>query len=219
MPLKMKELVEQTGESKSTILYYIKEGLLPEPQKPKANVHLYDESCINIIKFIKYLQKKFSYSISEIQKIFENNSFDFQNSFDSLIQSIELIGANSDKRYTKEEFLKLANISEGQLEDYLKRGYLTHSHFTDRELESVAILKRAEAANLNFRLIDAYVKYAKELANLENEVGSNLLKDDTKPHNQRYELLFDLILNLKPYIFNGYTVNEHHRRIKDEKSI
>jgi len=55
MALKMKDLIAKSGESKSTILYYIKEGLLPQPQKPKPNVHLYDEVCIDIIKFIKYL--------------------------------------------------------------------------------------------------------------------------------------------------------------------
>ena len=215
----MKELVELTGESKSTILYYVKEGLLPEPKKPKPNVHLYDESCVNIIKFIKYLQKKFSYSISEIHKIFENNRFDFDNSFESLIQSIELIGTNSDKTYSKEEFLELAGINEQELNSFIESGYLIQSHYTDKELEAVAILKRAKEANLDFSLIDAYVKCAKELATLENEVGYNLLKDDTKSHNRRYELLFDLILNLKPYIFNGYTVKEHQKRINDEKSI
>ncbi len=219
MSLKMKELVELTGESKSTILYYIKEGLLPEPQKPKPNVHLYDESCINIIKFIKYLQKKFSYSISEIHKIFENNRFDFDNSFESLIQSIELIGADSDKSYTKEELLNKAEINEAELENFINSGYLIQSHYTDKELEIIKILKRAKEANLDFKLIDAYVKCARELAVLENEIGQNLLKDDTKSHNKRYELLFDLILNLKPYIFNGYTVKEHQKRINDEESI
>ena len=63
MALKMKELMALSDESKSTILYYIKEGLLPEPSKPKPNVHLYDESCVQILKFIKYLQHNFSYSI------------------------------------------------------------------------------------------------------------------------------------------------------------
>ena len=219
MALKMKELVEQSGESKSTILYYLKEGLLPPPQKPKLNVHLYDESCVNIVRFIKYLQQKFSYSISDIQKIFKNNRFDFDNSFESLVQSIELIGTNSDKDYAKEEFLKLADISESELEYFINKGYLVKNCFTDKELEIVEILKRAKEVNLDFSLLNAYVKHAKDLAILENDIGYNLLKDDTKTHNKRYELLFDLILNFKPYIFNGYTVKEHQKRINDEKSI
>ena len=219
MPLKMKDLINLTGESKSTILYYLKEGLLPEPIKPKPNVALYDESCVNIIKFIKYLQKKFSYSIADIKKIFENNKFDFDSSFESLIQSIELIGANSSKVYTIDEFLKKSSISKEELDSYIKKGYLIKEQLGDKELEIVNILKRAKEFNLDFTLIDEYVKAAIKLAKLENDVGSKLLADDTKSHNKRYELLFDLILNLKPYIFNSYTIKEHQKRISDEKSI
>jgi len=216
MPLKMKELTELTGESKSTILYYLKEGLLPEPAKPKPNVALYSDSCVDIIKFIKYLQKRFAYSIGDIKKIFENNNFDFSNSFDSLVKSIELIGGDSDTIYSKEEFLQNAEISEDELDKYTKKGYLPNNNFSKKELKIVQILKRAKELNLDFALIDAYVKSAKELAKLENQIGYKLLNDDTKPHNQRYELLFELILNLKPYIFNGYTVKEHKENIKEE---
>ena len=219
MPLKMKDLINLTGESKSTILYYLKEGLLPEPIKPKPNVALYDESCVNIIKFIKYLQKKFSYSIADIKRIFKNNKFDFDSSFESLIQSIELIGANSSKVYSVDEFLKKSSISKEELDSYIKKGYLIKEQLGDKELEIVDILKRAKEFNLDFRLIDEYVKAAIKLAKLENDVGSKLLADDTKSHNKRYELLFDLILNLKPYIFNSYTIKEHQKRISDEKSI
>ena len=91
MAYKMKELMALSDESKSTILFYIKEGLLPEPQKPKPNVHLYDESCVQILKFIKYLQHNFSYSISEIQNIFKDNNFDLDGSFEMMVRSLELI--------------------------------------------------------------------------------------------------------------------------------
>jgi DNA-binding transcriptional MerR regulator len=54
--LKMNELVRLSGESKSTLIYYLNDGLLPQPQRPKPNVALYDEKCLEIIKFIRYLQ-------------------------------------------------------------------------------------------------------------------------------------------------------------------
>jgi len=218
MSYKMKDLTKLTGESKSTILFYLKEGLLPPPKKPKPNVHLYDESSVNIIKFIKYLQKRFSYSIADIKRIFKNNKFNFDNSFESLIQSIELIGASDNTTYSKEEFLKATNLTQEELNNYISKGYI-QSHFTNKEIEIVSILKRAKEFNLDFKLIDSYVESAKVLAKLENEIGSKLLADDTKSHNSRYELLFDLILNLKPYIFNSYTVKEHQKRISDEESI
>ena len=75
--LKMSELIALSGESKSTILFYIKELLLPSPLKLKANVHRYEEECVERISMIKYLQSNFSYTIAEIKQIFENNTLIF----------------------------------------------------------------------------------------------------------------------------------------------
>ncbi len=119
MPLKMKELSFQSNESKSTILYYIKEGLLPQPSKPKP-------------------------------------------------------------------------------------------------VEVAEVLERANNLGLDCSLLDDYVVAAKTLANKENEVGATLLKDDEDSHNARYELLFDLVLTLKPYIFNMHTVQAHQNNIQKD---
>ena len=37
MSIKMAELMKRTGETRSTLLFYVKEGLLQEPSKPKPN--------------------------------------------------------------------------------------------------------------------------------------------------------------------------------------
>ncbi len=216
MSLKMKELMELTGESKSTLLYYVKEGLLPEPKKPKPNVHLYDESCVERVRFIKYLQNELSYSISQIKTIFANNKFDFDNSFESLINSIDLLSGKKD--LSKDEFLKETNLSESQLQEYINRGYLYsyNGKFGQKEVEIAKILKEANKLGLSSELFDAYVKAARELAKIENDFGYELLKDDSKTHNRRYKLLFDVILKLKPYIFNNATISEHKIRVRGE---
>ena len=219
MALKMKELIEQSGESKSTILFYVKEGLLPQPQKPKPNVHLYDESCVDIIKFIKYLQQNFSYSISEIKHIFEHNNFSFDGGFNSMIDSLELIAGGKDtKPVSKQELLDSTGVDEDTLKEYIAKGYIypRDGFFTTKELQVVQILQRAKELGLDFALIDRYVSVAKELAKLENEIGYKLLDDESGSHNSRYELLFDVILNLKPYIFNMQTVSTHLQNIKDK---
>ena len=97
MPLKMKELMQETGESKSTLLYYVKEGLLPQPQKPKPNVHLYHDNSVKIVKFIKYLQEHFSYSIAQIKEIFASNNFNFDDSFEMIIASLELLSSGKNR--------------------------------------------------------------------------------------------------------------------------
>jgi len=221
MALKMKELMAQSDESKSTILFYIKEGILPEPQKPKPNVHLYDESCVQILKFIKYLQHNFSYSIAEIKSIFQDNNFDFDGSFEMMVSSLELIsGGRDSKWYSKEDFLSHLDMDEVTLATYQSKGYLFEraKGFSTKEVEVAQILQRAEALDLDCALLDAYVSDAKVLAQKENEVGSKLLQDDDASHDARYELLFDLVLILKPYIFNMHTVQAHQDNItKDNK--
>lgn len=216
MSLKMKDLSLQTNESKSTILYYIKEGLLPQPSKPKPNVHLYDESCIQIIKFIKYLQHNFSYSIAEIKNLFKENNFDFDGSFEMMVRSLELIsGGKENQWYSKQEFLKLVTMDEKKLKSYQKKGYLFEraKGFSSKEVEIAEILERASDLGLDFDLLDAYVDDAKILAKKENDIGAALLKENEESHNTRYELLFDLILTLKPYIFNMHTVQAHKKNI------
>ncbi len=220
MPLKMKELVELSGESKSTILYYIKEGLLPEPKKPKPNVHLYDDSTIKIIKFIKYLQSHFSYSISQIKQIFKNNNFNFDNSFDSILDALIALQGDSSKIYTKEEVAKELNIKVSDIDWFIKMGYILKSHnFLQKDIEAIKTLTDAKEMGLDFELFDSYIKCAKELAKEENTIGYKFLEDDSTPHNRRYELLFDIILNYKPYILNSYTIQNHKEGVKDEKSI
>ena len=219
MAYKMKELMALSNESKSTILFYIKEGLLPEPQKPKPNVHLYDESCVQILKFIKYLQHSFSYSISEIKSIFHDNHFDFDGSFEMMVRSLELISGGRDNQwYSQKEFLSLLNMDEKKLKEYQEKGYLFEraKGFSSKEVEIAEILERAASLGLDCSLLDAYVADAKVLAQKENEVGSKLLKDDEETHNARYELLFDLVLTLKPYIFNMHTVQTHKNSVNKD---
>ena len=219
MALKMKELMALSDESKSTILFYIKEGLLPEPQKPKPNLHLYDESCVQILKFIKYLQHNFSYSISEIKNIFKDNHFDFDGSFEMMVRSLELIsGGRNNQWYTRKAFLTLLNMDEKKLKAYQDKGYLFEraKGFSSKEVEVAEILERAASLGLDCSLLDAYVVDAKVLAQKENEVGAKLLKDDNESHDARYELLFDLVLTLKPYIFNMHTVESHKNTIKKD---
>jgi len=219
MALKMKELMARSAESKSTILFYVKEGLLPQPSKPKPNVHLYDESCVQILRFIKYLQHNFSYSISEIQNIFKDNHFDFDGSFETMVRSLELIsGARENSWYTKENFLKLVSMDKKTLESYQKKGYLFEraKGFSTKEVEMAEILERAKGLGLDFTLLDAYVQDAKVLAVKENDIGANLLESEDDTHNARYELLFDLVLKLKPYIFNMHTVQAHQKNMQKD---
>ncbi len=219
MSLKMKDLIELTGESKSTILFYVKEGLLPQPSKPKPNLHLYDESCVNIIKFIKYLQHQFSYSIAQIKTVFAENSFDFSDDFSMMLKSLQLMSASSDGIwYGEEDFLALSEITEDSLNHYLNTGLLYRQArgFSTHELKIVNILKRAEQLGLDQKLFLYYVESAKAIATMEYQLGAKMLERDSERNNAQYELLFDAILTLKPYLFNMNTIEEHKKQMEQK---
>jgi len=56
--LKMKDLERLTGVGRETIRYYIREGLLPEPERPSRNVAWYDQRFVERLALIKELQYK-----------------------------------------------------------------------------------------------------------------------------------------------------------------
>ena len=211
--------MEKTGESKSTILFYVKEGLLPEPKKPKPNLHLYDESCINIIKFIKYLQSQFSYSIAQIQAVFKENNFTFSDDFSMMLRSLELMAGSPDATwYEDEDFLELSELKQEELNAYIAKGWLFRQEkgFSSQELKLVELFKRAKSLNLDEKLFDTYVESALKMAEIEYKVGSLMLESDKTRNNEHYELLFDSILTLKPYIFNMHTMKVHQRQMEEK---
>ena len=55
---KMKDLERASGVGRETIRFYIREGLLPEPERPGRNVAWYDPSFVERLALIKELQRK-----------------------------------------------------------------------------------------------------------------------------------------------------------------
>lgn len=69
--LKMKELVEATGISKATILYYVAEQLLPQPVKTSPNVAYYPSSMVKRVHLIRQLQSQHRFSLAQIRIILQ----------------------------------------------------------------------------------------------------------------------------------------------------
>ena len=71
-PIKMKELESRTGVSREAIHFYMREGLLPEPERPKRNVAHYSEEHVLRIKAIKRLQEERFLPLGKIKTILDN---------------------------------------------------------------------------------------------------------------------------------------------------
>lgn len=71
MRMKMKELERETGVGRETIRFYIREGLLPEPERPKRNVAAYGRVHVERLKLIRKLQQERFLPLSIIKTIVE----------------------------------------------------------------------------------------------------------------------------------------------------
>lgn len=67
--MKMKELEAATGIGRETIRYYIREGLLPEPVRPKRNVAAYGREHVKRLNLIRRLQQERHLPLSVIKSI------------------------------------------------------------------------------------------------------------------------------------------------------
>jgi len=207
--------MKETGETRSTLLYYVKEGLLEEPSKPKPNVHLYTNDSIERVRLIKTLQNQLHYSITQIKQIFDDNQFDFSSGVDVLIQKLDLFTGVSHKHFkSMKDALDIYALSEKEINSYIDLGVLAmhQGYFDDSAWKSLEILSALKSCKKSTPLLNAYVQKAKELAVLEYELGAELIESNKENSNQAQELFLDLILSLKPYIFNLHTKHEHKRR-------
>jgi len=69
MGIKIGELAKKASIPASTIRYYVKEGLLPEPVKVNKSMAYYNESCIEKLKIIRYLKETRYFPLSMIRNI------------------------------------------------------------------------------------------------------------------------------------------------------
>ncbi|MCA1830355.1 MAG: MerR family transcriptional regulator, partial [Actinobacteria bacterium] len=66
--LRMRDVCARTGLARSTIHHYIREGLLPKPEKTGRNTALYDEEFVRRARIVKALQEKTHLPLAAIRK-------------------------------------------------------------------------------------------------------------------------------------------------------
>ncbi|NJN52774.1 MAG: MerR family transcriptional regulator [Gammaproteobacteria bacterium] len=73
--MKMKELESRTGFGREAIRFYLREGMLPEPHRPKRNVAHYDEDHVRRLLAIKKLKEERFLPLSVIKSLLETNAY------------------------------------------------------------------------------------------------------------------------------------------------
>lgn len=222
MEYKISELVAITNVPKSTILYYIREGLLPEAIKIKSNVHRYTDEHIELIKYIKYMQDEIGSSNEQIKFALQNKNQSLSSSFamlEPLMNTLSSIPKNA-VHYTKDEFIKHCDISGKFLQELLSDGILiplSDNDFTEKEASIVRLVESFIEVGIDYEILKEYVKHAKILCELDSKMQQKLcsVRDDEN-FSTLWKIMFETLFNAKEYIFNRYTYKVLFKTLKNE---
>ena len=221
MEYKISELVAKTEVPKSTILYYIKEGLLPQAKKLKSNVHRYNDEHVELIKYIKYMKNEMGSSNEQIKTALENKNQSLSSSYSMLTPLMQTLSAipNGATHYTKGQFIEHYDIDEKLLEKLLKDGVLVpiKGKFTDKEASIIRLIEQYEDVGVAYEIIKKYVYHAKSLSELELEIQQKLCSVRTDDNfSVLWKIMFETLFNAKEYIFSRYTHKVLFKALKDE---
>lgn len=72
--LTMRNLEKATGFPRTTINYYIREGILPQPVKTARNMAYYDQRFVEDLNFIRKMKEQYNMSLEQIRKTFWKRS-------------------------------------------------------------------------------------------------------------------------------------------------
>jgi DNA-binding transcriptional MerR regulator len=220
MEYKISEVVAKTNVPKSTILYYIKEGLLPEAKKIKANVHKYSDEHIELIKYIKYMQESMGSSIEEIKEALKNKNSSFSGSYTMIAPLMQTLCDDAGlEHYTKEEFIEHFALEESLLEKLLEEEIVVpvNGYFTKKDATMITLVEHFVEVGVPYSILQEYVKHAKILAKLEGEMLKNLCDVRTEENfTTLWKIMFDTLFHAKKYLFNRATYTMLFQRAKEE---
>ncbi|MCZ6709382.1 MAG: MerR family transcriptional regulator [Gammaproteobacteria bacterium] len=141
--LKMKDLEARTGVSREAIHFYLREGLLPEPTRPKRNVAHYSEEHVVRIKVIKRLQEERFLPLGVIKTMFNDADFGSVSTLDNLA-AFEMV------------FVSLLNgdapTADRSLSEVAAQSGLAEAELTElAELGVIEVNRAGKAPTLNYR--------------------------------------------------------------------
>ena len=175
--LRMKELVEKTGVPKSTILHYLNQGLLPEPQKTSPNMAYYDPACVGRIQYIQHLQRRHRLSLSEIKQVLAKKEQDLDFSIFNELDTI-IFGQIQDSRLLNaSDFCATTGLSRQQLKELLEAKLLLplqQDLFDPQDIGMGKMYATVSALGLGSEEMTEYVALCEKIVDHEMAVRKRL---------------------------------------------
>lgn len=219
---KISELVYKTNVPKSTILYYIREGLLPEAKKIKSNVHRYSNEHVELIHYIKYMKEEIGSTNEQIKFALQNQDQSFSSSatmLQPLMNTLSAIPSDTES-FTKKQFIEHFNVDVTLLEELLNDGILlpvNKDGYTEREASIVKLVMYFKEVGVDHSILKAYVHHARALSELEYQMQTQLCSvRNEKNFSILWKIMFESLFNAKTYLFNRNTYHVLRDAVKNE---
>jgi len=219
---KISEVVAKTGVPKSTILYYIKEGLLPEAEKIKPNVHRYSDEHVERLKYIRYMQEEVGSTNEQIKTALGNANRSLSSSLtmiEPLMNTLSRVPADA-THYTKSQFIDTFGLDAALVDALLEKGVLlptAKDDFTKKDAAVVKLVELYKSLGIDPEILEAYAEHAKALAALERQMQQSLCTLRTDENfSDLWKLLFETLFTAKPYLFDRHSYHTFISALKDE---
>ncbi|SHH75935.1 MerR HTH family regulatory protein [Sporobacter termitidis DSM 10068] len=226
----MRELEKLTNLTRATINFYIKEGLLPPPEKSAKNMAYYDEAFIEKLRFIEKMRKS-EFTLNQIKRLIRYdpntvNEFGLQ-ILESVNRLLPLEGAEAPVTKTQ---IKDIGFNDEDLETLIKMRIIISEDKNDTQFPAYSLtvcrfVKYFLDLGIPIAVAKDILGKLKELADLEknafiNYIRSPMLDSNVPQDAQKTEVrkCIENISGLLPILHLQFIKlpNEDFRRFDDE---
>ncbi len=202
--LKMKELVNASGAPKSTILLYVKQGLLPKPVKTSPNMAYYDPICIKRIAFIKQVQSTHRLPLAAIKGLIRE--LEKGQNVDLMLELQTKVFGSGQKTISSITFCKTTGLTENELENFVRLGLiipLEDGAFNEQDKAIGTLLKQSLRLKMNPGDLGFYPEIASQLVNKELKLREQHTRDLTFDENASLTLeLTNMARSIRSYVID-----------------
>jgi DNA-binding transcriptional MerR regulator len=202
--LKMKALCQATDVAKSTILLYVKKGLLPAPVKTSPNMAYYDPICIERIAFIKKIQASHRLPLAAIKGLIKE--MDKGHDVTPLIELQSALFGGAGRKMNPSTFAKRAGLSEKELNTLCGLELILpieDKKFDQQDLALARHLKRCMDENIVMADLAYYPDLARKIVSAEIAMREKYTKDLPFKENARLTMALALMARpLRAYVID-----------------
>jgi DNA-binding transcriptional MerR regulator len=165
----MQELVKATGVRKSTILFYLAQGLLPPPLAVGPNSALYDPACVERVRLIRSLQADHRLTLAEIREHLAGGATGHP--------AAAVPPIDTGKRLGRTAFCRATGLRQAEADELARAGLLRPlqpESFDADDVEVGRVCRDALAAGLRPRDLSFYGEIGETIAAAEMALHTRL---------------------------------------------